>query len=56
MALKTVTMTHPKLPGQEAEVPESAVHHHERAGWKRKSARPTKAEPTAQPVTESKEK
>lgn len=31
--MSAVTMRHPDLPGQEIEVPDSAVPHHRAAGW-----------------------
>lgn len=31
--MNLVRIYHPKLPGQHADVPESAVAHHSRAGW-----------------------
>lgn len=54
--MKLVTISHPKLPGREVEVPEVSLHHHERAGWKRKSARSKNAASVVdQPAPESKE-
>lgn len=44
-------MVHPKLPGREITVRESAVPTHERSGWKVKPEKPERQQPkkTAEP-------